>query len=680
LTRGALTQAKTSYLQALVFARAHHDRLLEGTVLLNLASTMSQQDHHVEALELYKESYRLATEIHAEDLAQTALGNEGWEQYNLGNIDKALDLYSIAQRRASLLGDNDSLAQFFTVVALVHRDLGELTSAEESDLRAIALAKQLARRDKIVNASEDLSQVYIDEGRPNDADRYANEALALAQQAGNQPDILYCHMLQGEAAALRHDFSRADSLLHEVILAPESQNRMRWTSQHTLARMYEEQGQPTAAEQAYKAAIALVEGARRDLHQELSQLTFLTNAAHIYDDYIHFLVAQGRSGEALEAADWSRARTLQQGLGLISTSVAVRPPPLRAVEIARRANATLLFYWLGEKQSYLWAISPEKVVLIPLPAQAEITPLIERYRRAVLALKDPVRETGREANQDGRALYDMLVAPAAGVVASGRPVILFADGAMSQLNFETLLAPSPVPHYWIEDATILSAPSIRLYAAQRPSASASNAPGRLLLLGAPVTPDTTLPELPMAALEVQKVRADFPATREAIYAGASATPAAYLASRPEQFSYIHFVAHSVASRTDPLESAVMLSSDNQAEESYKLYARDILQHPIDARLVTISSCNSSGTRSFTGEGLVGLSWAFLRAGAHNTIGALWEVSDASTPQLMDRLYIELEQGKPPAAALRDAKLSLLHSGGNFNRPFYWAPFQLYSGR
>ena len=162
--------------------------------------------------------------------------------------------------------------------------------------------------------------------------------------------------------------------------------------------------------------------------------------------------------------------------------------------------------------------------------------------------------------------------------------------------------------------------------------------------------------------------------------GAKATPTAYLANDPGQFDYIHFVAHGTASRTDPLESAVILSQGGAGEDSYKLYAREIVRHPINARLVTISACNSSGSKSFAGEGLVGLSWAFLRAGAHNAIGSLWEVSDASTPELMDTLYGELHRGEPPASALRTAKLSLIHSGGHFSRPFYWAPFQLYAGR
>jgi CHAT domain-containing protein len=58
---------------------------------------------------------------------------------------------------------------------------------------------------------------------------------------------------------------------------------------------------------------------------------------------------------------------------------------------------------------------------------------------------------------------------------------------------------------------------------------------------------------------------------------------------------------------------------------------------------------------------------------------LWAVSDDSTPRLMDHLYDGIEKGQTPAQALRAAKLSLLHSDSVFRKPFYWAPFQLYSG-
>jgi CHAT domain-containing protein len=123
----------------------------------------------------------------------------------------------------------------------------------------------------------------------------------------------------------------------------------------------------------------------------------------------------------------------------------------------------------------------------------------------------------------------------------------------------------------------------------------------------------------------------------------------------------------------------VLSKSGAEEDSFKLYARDIIHRPLHADLVTISTCYGAGARAYTGEGLVGLSWAFLRAGAHNVIGALWEVSDVSTPQLMGNLYGEIKKGRRPEVALRTAKLSLLRSNSVFRKPFYWAPFQLYAG-
>jgi CHAT domain-containing protein len=175
---------------------------------------------------------------------------------------------------------------------------------------------------------------------------------------------------------------------------------------------------------------------------------------------------------------------------------------------------------------------------------------------------------------------------------------------------------------------------------------------------------------------MQKIAHYFPDSSRKVLEGKQATRSAYLNGNPERYSYLHFVTHGTASQTRPLESAVILTKEG---DSYKLYARDIITHPLKAQLVTISACNGAGTRAYAGEGLVGLSWAFLRAGAHNVIASLWEVSDASTPQLMDELYKGLSADQDPANALRAAKLTLLHSDTVFRKPFYWAAFQLYGG-
>jgi CHAT domain-containing protein len=77
--------------------------------------------------------------------------------------------------------------------------------------------------------------------------------------------------------------------------------------------------------------------------------------------------------------------------------------------------------------------------------------------------------------------------------------------------------------------------------------------------------------------------------------------------------------------------------------------------------------------------LVGLTWAFLHAGARQVIAGLWDVNDASTSLLMSTLYKELEREVPAEDALRNAKLSLLRAGQAYRKPYYWGPFQLYIG-
>jgi CHAT domain-containing protein len=247
------------------------------------------------------------------------------------------------------------------------------------------------------------------------------------------------------------------------------------------------------------------------------------------------------------------------------------------------------------------------------------------------------------------------------------------------LNFETLVESTAAgARYWIEDVTVTSASSIRMLAhLQGPAAR--QAVRELLLIGNPVVAATGFDALPNAANEIQRIQQHFTAGTQTVLTQGQAVPSAYAQSGPGQYRYIHFVAHGTASRLSPLDSAVVLSPPSGRPDEFKLYAHDILEHPLHAELVTISTCYGSGVRAYAGEGLVGLAWVFLRAGSHNVIGALWQADDSSTPLLMDRLYAELQAGKRPDVALREAKLSLIHSSAVYRKPYYWAPFQLYSG-
>lgn len=672
LRDGNFQEAQTLLKASLSFAEAHQDAWQKVSALGNLGVISLRLEHYDEALDWSTLAYNAAEEFGAEDYLERNAGNIGWAYFRLGDKERALSLFLDAERKASQQGDIRSALGWKTTAGYVYQDAGELPRAEEAYSEALQLARQINSKEDIINSLASLAHVSIQAGNLSDAGQYLKEVEPMVRAGGNRLDALDITLAQGRLAAARHQNQQAEALFRTVDADPASQISMRLGAEHDLARLDEAENRNADAARMYTTALTTFESARSSLKNEDSRLPFLTNATPIYDDYIRFLIRQNQPEAALNAADQSRARALEQGLGLIGDQPAFKPVALHPQAIAAKEAATLLFYWLGEKQSYLWAITPQKIAVFPLPAASAIARSVDRYRSVLLGPEDPLQP----ADADGLALYQTLVAPAQALLRPGAKVIVLADGALSRLNFETLIVPGPQPHYWIEDADIVSAPSLFMLAAAKPSRGTN---GRLLLVGDAVSPGPDYPPLPNAPVEMQHIRAHFAADDQRVLAGQQANAAAYLAAAPQHFTYIDFVAHGVASRTDPLDSAIILSRTPGADDSFRLYARDIMRHPIDARLVTIAACYGNGTRSYAGEGLVGLSWAFLRAGAHNVIGALWEVSDDSTPLLMDTLYQGLQDGLSSSAALRRAKLALLHASGPFRRPFFWAPFQLYTG-
>lgn len=700
------------------FARAHGDLFLEANSLLNLGAESLDQGRYDEALDRSEAAYEVAQSADARILELDIQGNIGWAYYKLGDAQRALDRFLDAESRAGELGDVKDRGIWLTNAGYVYLDWRNFRRAEQAFRSALQTEQgiQVNSQENIYNALRALARLSLQTGDADKAKQYAEQALDIARKSANQVDELYPLLVEGQVAALRGDIKAAESTFREVENDKVCPVFLKWEAEHSLARLYEDEKRSDAADREYRTALATFESARDEVRHEDSQLSFLTNAARIYDDYVHFLVAQGKADEALRWADYSRARTLAGGLGLLAKGTSSGPPPLDARQIARRAGGTVLFYWLGEKRSCLWVLSPQKTSLFRLPPGSEIDAAVLRYRKALGGPLDVLATS----DQDGRWLYKTLIAPAQATLRTppsgakahlrcrscdpaeavpfpetappevSAKVFVILDGSLNNLNFETLLVSDPnnaesKPHFWIEDATIANASSLRVLGAANSGTvrRKDTQDHRLLLIGNSMAPNSKYPELPRAATQMESVARHFGAIEPRIFAREQATPAAYLESKPEDFSYIHFVAHGTASRLSPLDSAIVLSNPasskaNPPSDSFKLYARDIIRHPLRAELVTISACYGAGERAYSGEGLVGLSWAFLRAGAHNVVAALWEASDASTVQLMDKFYDELDKGASPDAALRAAKLSLLRSSG-FHNPFYWAPFQLYTG-
>jgi CHAT domain-containing protein len=97
---------------------------------------------------------------------------------------------------------------------------------------------------------------------------------------------------------------------------------------------------------------------------------------------------------------------------------------------------------------------------------------------------------------------------------------------------------------------------------------------------------------------------------------------------------------------------------------------------LSAELVVLSACQTGLGTEIKGEGLVGLTRGFMYAGSPRVVVSLWSVNDQGTAELMSIFYHKmLKEGKPAAAALREAQLQMLKEK-KWKLPYYWAAFVL----
>ena len=671
--RGDMQEAETAYRRALHVAREKKDKFLEVSALEGLGVVATRKEHYDEGIEWDRSALQLARSVGAQHSLARTLGNMAWCYRKLGEYENALALYNQAEEASKRSGAVGDEIYWLTGIANVYSEQHDYPAAETVLGQALEMARRKDDKDTLTVFLNDLSEIALETGRLELAEKYQKEASEVERVSPNPPEVLQSLLMRGRISESKGDYAAAEDCFRRLTLDPLADSTQKWEAEAHLAKVYADESLNAKAEIEFRHSLDTIETVRSSVQTEELRLSFLATALSFYGDYIDFLISRGRIRNALQVAELSRARTLAEGLMYAPKAIPFLPSSFRPQQIASHANAVVLFYWIGEQHSYLWVVTPTKLSYFRLPKRSAIDPIVKAYRQAILDGRDVLssKENG------GKQLFAMLIDPARSLIPKNSRVVLVPGESLYGLNFETLIVQEPQPHFWIEDVTLSMANSLSLLSAA--SQRTFDRKKNLLLVGNPESPDPDFPLLAQGPTEVEKVSSHFPEAKREILLGREATPSAYRKAGPERYSYLHFVTHGTASYASPLESAVILSREG---DTYKLYAREIVKYPLSAELVTISACNGAGTRAYAGEGLVGLSWAFLRAGARNVIASLWEVSDSSsTPQLMDELYQGLDRGEDPATALRNAKLRLLRSstGTVFSKPFYWATFEVYAG-
>lgn len=151
--------------------------------------------------------------------------------------------------------------------------------------------------------------------------------------------------------------------------------------------------------------------------------------------------------------------------------------------------------------------------------------------------------------------------------------------------------------------------------------------------------------------------------------------------KSNDYKIIHIATHGLVDYENPNLSALVLSRDSMNVEDGLVFAGEISNISLHSELVILSACETAQGKLFKGEGVVGLAYSFLSAGAKNLIISLWKVSDEATVELMYNFYSDLltrvtnlNNCHSFNESLTKSKRKIIKS--KYSHPYFWAAFVL----
>lgn len=361
---------------------------------------------------------------------------------------------------------------------------------------------------------------------------------------------------------------------------------------------------------------------------------------------------------------------------------------IRAAPMAR-----LVFYALGDRTASL-AVTPDGKVFghiseLGVSALAgKINSLraalgIEGRVRGMVVRRDLFVDESLQPMEDPevllKELYSELVAPLAGSLPEdGSPVIIEPHGVLWLLPFSALIAQDGT--FMADRWPMLFSPSFKVIDEIRKELDYGSPKDlKILVIGNPKMPiipkqgglDITLDPLPGAEKEAREIASLFPADRRQLLTGDEADKAT-VENLARESGVVHLATHGIAYSDKPLASFIALAE--KADGNGILTAREVMDLSLPADLVSLSACQT-GLGKISGDGILGLSRAFLVAGARSVLVSLWSVDDEATEMLMAEFYKNYLNLDDKAVALQRA-MQKLRAVPGYSSPVYWAPFTM----
>ncbi len=590
----------------------------------------------------------------------TSMLNLAHALYIGGALQEAVSRYRDTIALATESDEHEILWRAHTGLGFALRDLNKLSGAIDAMKIAVDIIEQI--REELPLASDSLSESRLDYLYSRREPYEALIDLYLAQ----------------DAKSPGNDFDRRAFRVFE----------------HQRGRMLLDQLGEGRAERFFTQAKGLPDEKER-LRDELEQTD--SDLAGARNQSFQHIDAQKIESFAVDR------KALQAKIQALDAKLRRFAAPATETEViaALAPDEAMLVYSVGGDETTLWLLTEAGLRTHRIQVgERELSKRVGMLRTALqrkdwgtrgttIRLQSP-REvpTGMSLS---RALHDLLMPEAVRSTLSDKELaIIVPSGPLQDLPFEILASVglNDRPRFLIEELAVSYLSSASLLPLTRRNRPLSP-DRRESLLAFAVNRYDKLQPLQMAESEAQEVAKKLglsvdDATRH-LYLAEAATPEQVKdlskANRLADYRYVLFAVHGdlPAQISRHQQPALVLSAPG--EDDGRLTMEEVLELRLDADLTVLSACQSGRGEAVRGEGVIGLTRAFMVAGSRAVAVTLWNVDDASSKALSGALFDSLAKGQRDGArALREAKLRMIRgasSGRDFSAPYYWAPLVLF---
>jgi len=678
-------QAINYFNQSLTIARELGDRREEGIASQNLGNVYLKRSEYPKALMNYQQSLSVFRETGNPQYEMITLLAIGSVYLYLCDYEKAFEYYQNSYLIAEELRDRNTEAEAMNNLGIVHQHLHEYEKALYCYQQSVALCRSLDNRNAEGNALNNIGAVYSElEDYPNALDYYSR-SIAVFRDVGDRMGEcsnllnvgkIYIKMgkYQEGLESIRKGLNIAENLGADYYIRAGYQG---------LGDCYLAQGRMSQAQLNYARAITMVEGIRGKLKVEAHKSSYASGVFTIYEKMVTLLLEENQVAEAFNYVERGRARSFLDILGGEAQveksmhaeflhgdmdSVEYEPElrsvnsqqPLTIQEVQKLLDpeSTLLEYFLTESKVLIWVITGKDVNAV------EIDMLGDSLRSFVEAFRETIQWRG-STDYLSWELHKALIKPALDKIGTEK-LIIVPHGILHYLPFQALKDQNGVYLFERYQISYLPSASVMKYVPQK----RQDKRHRVLALGNPATDHKEHKPIECSKVEVERIGKVFPNSEICIDSLASES---MFRKRAQQYDILHLACHAELNSSYPLYSGLLLAPGGGYDG--ELDVHEILSMDLYAYLIVLSSCQTGLGQLTTGDELVGLSRAFICAGAQSLLSSLWAVNDESTGYFMECFYRNL-QNHSKVESLQIAQFDTREKYGDL---YYWAPFVLIGG-